>query len=89
MNNKVFIVVAELNKISSVKEFENQLGFLGEWVKVTNGVYFLKEPFDRTSENIIENMLMTERIKIFVMKTSLDAAWYLENSLDEWLKKNI
>lgn len=89
MNDKVFIVAVELNKISSVKKFEEELGFLGMWIKATNGVYFLKTPFDYTSESIIEKIFMNERIKIFVMRTSLDAAWNLENSLDEWLKKNI
>lgn len=91
MNDKVFLIAVELNSISAVQKFEDVLSSIGEWKKIVGNVYVLKQTFSRMSENVrvhISNEF-GENSRIFIMKTSLDAAWNLDASVDSWLKSNI
>lgn len=91
MNDKVFLVAVELNSISAIQQFEKALSSIGEWKKLVSNVYVLKQTFARMSDNV--RMHITREfgndLRIFIMKTSLDASWNLDFSVDNWLKSNI
>lgn len=91
MNDKVFLIAVELNSISAIQEFEKVLSSIGEWKKLVGNVYVLKQPFSRMCENIRVHISTNfgKDLRIFIMKTSLDAAWNLDASVDCWLKENI
>lgn len=91
MNDKVFLIAVELNSLSAVQKFERVLSSIGEWKKIVGNVYVLKQSFSRMSENVrvhISNEF-GDNARMFIMKTSLDAAWNLDASVDSWLKNNI
>ena len=87
MNDKVFIVGIELNSISSKDKFETYLqdrfGKNGS-VQITNGVYAIKVPFMYTAEQL-RGMILA----IFIMKSSIEAAWNASPEVGSWLKSNI
>lgn len=91
MNDKVFLIAVELNSISAIQKFEKVLSSIGEWKKLVGNVYVLKQPFSRMCENIRTQIVIQfgEDVRMFIMKTSLDAAWKLDASVDRWLKENI
>lgn len=91
MNEKVFIVGIELNNITAITKFENALNTIGEWKKVVTGLYAIKKDFSTTSD-LLRQMIwvnFTNECQLFIMKTSLDAAWNLNPETDGWLRNNI
>ncbi len=91
MNDKVFLIAVELNSMSAIQNFEKVLSSIGEWKKLVGNVYVLKQPFSRMCENIRVHISTNfgKDLRMFIMKTSLDAAWNLDASVDRWLKENI
>ena len=94
MNDKVFIVGIELNSISSKDKFETYLqdrfGKNGS-VQITNGVYAIKVPFMYTAEQLRGMILaiFSNNCQLFIMKSSIEAAWNASPEVGSWLKSNI
>ncbi len=93
MNDKVFIVGIELNSISSKNKFESSLAQLGSksYVEITSGVYAIKLPFMYTAEMVRNQIssIFSNNCQLFVMKSSIEAAWNISSKADSWLKTNI
>lgn len=86
------MVCAELNKISIVNDFEMRLRTEGEVKKITDGTYLLIANNINIKSSDIVNQLsawVSMDIRLFVMRTSIDAAWALEPELDGWLSMNL
>ncbi len=94
MNDKVFVVGIELNSISSKVKFETYLqGRFGKsgYIEITNGVYAIKVPIIYTAEQLRTLILgvFSNNCQLFVMKSSIEAAWNASPEVDSWLKSNI
>lgn len=86
------MICAELNKISIVNDFEMRLRAEGEVKKITDGTYLLVANNINIKSSDIVKKLSTRAsvdIRLFVMRTSIDAAWALEPELDRWLSMNL
>lgn len=86
------MVCAELNKISIVNDFEMRLRAEGDVKKITDGTYLLIANNINIKSSDIVNQLsawVSMDIRLFVMRTSIDAAWALEPELDGWLSMNL
>ncbi len=91
MNDKVFIVGIELNTRASIEKFEQYNFNKGIPFKIMPGLYCIKTSFSETSEIIRERIvaLFSGQCQVFVMKSSIEAAWRLPSNVDGWLKSNI
>lgn len=72
-------------------KFEEIIQHWGECKKLMTNVYAIKRPFSETSEdvkNLISSILGEECI-LFIMKSSIDASWFLDEDVDNWIKTNI
>lgn len=91
MNEKIFIVCIELNNRSITNRFEDSMQNWGECKKLMTNVYAIKRPFNETSidvKNLIDSILGCECVS-FIMKSSIDASWFLDVATNDWLKGNI
>lgn len=91
MNEKIFITCIELNSMNVTNKFEEIIKHWGECKKLMTNVYAIKRPFSETSEdvkNLISSILGEECI-LFIMKSSIDASWFLDEDVDNWIKTNI
>lgn len=91
-NDKVFIVCAELNSKNAKEKFEEILKsiHMGNFTNIMEGVYAIKTPFSRTSENLRQEILAKFNGGILlIMKSSVDTAWRTSPEVDKWLKENI
>lgn len=91
MNDKVFIVGIELNNISAYERFEKNNFGMGLPLKIVPGLYCVKTPFDRNSEQLRNTIsgIFAGQCRVFVMKSSIDASWRLPMDVDSWLKSNL
>lgn len=91
MNERIFVVCLEINTIKAKKEIEKRLALIGDWVEVLEHVYVVKSANPFLDSDMVRMQLQTPSPngKMFVMKTSIDAAWATSPSVDAWLKTNI
>ena len=94
MNKKVFIICAELNNLRMIEAFKASIRTGGESKELVEGVYAFKaDDIDMNSEKLLkmikEKLPDASSVKLFIMKTSLDAAWFLSPNLNNWLQNNI
>lgn len=93
MNDKIFIVGIELNSISAKQKFESSLTQLGSksHIEITSGVYAIKLPYMYTAEMVRNQIssIFSNNCRLFVMKSSIEAAWNINPNADLWLKSNI
>lgn len=91
MNEKVFIICIELNSNNFKNKFENIIKKIGNFINIIEGVYAIRVPYSRTSEEIRKHI--TEQLQgqysIFVMKSNVDAAWRLLSNSGTWLNSYI
>ena len=93
MNEKVFLICIDLQTSSEKEKFER---FLKEseyrnFQILMERVYAIKAPLFEDSVMVRDNIRrkMGPMCSIFVMKTSLDAAWNIMTSSDVWLRNNV
>lgn len=91
MNDKIFIVCIEINKQQLRKSFEQTIIGNHTPKKIMENVYAISAPYSFSSEQIRNqiNGIFFDNCSVFVMKTSIDAAWRLDAALDVWLRSNI
>jgi hypothetical protein len=93
MSEKVFIVCVDFQTTAEKVKFENSLrdSQYKEYQILMDRVYAVKAPFFEDSvklRDFIQGKL-GPMCSIFVMKTSLDAAWNIMSASDVWLKNNV
>ena len=89
MNDKVFIICIELNNKNAVAQFENVIrGYSSTYVKIMENTYAVRVSSSYTSEAIRDIVLdkMGGDCILFVMRSSIDAAWMIVDSADGRLK---
>lgn len=89
MNDKVFIICIELNNKNAVAQFENVIrGCSSTYVKIMENTYAVRVSSSYTSEAIRDIVLdkMGGDCVLFVMRSSIDAAWRIIDAADGWLK---
>lgn len=92
MNDKVFIICIELNNKNAVAQFEKTIkGISSSCIKVTENAYAIRVSYYYTSEKLRDIVLtkMGGDCILFVMKSSIDAAWRINGEADIWLKSYI
>ncbi|WP_462355783.1 hypothetical protein [Phocaeicola coprophilus] len=92
MNDKVFIVCIELNSKHVADRIENYIrSFSIGYKKIIENVFAVRVANNYSSENIRDmiNMQLGGNSTIFVMKSSIDAAWKVLPEIDGWLKSYI
>lgn len=92
MNEKVFIICIELNNKNAVSRFESTLSsFSMSHIKVTENTYAIRVQPSYNSDMIRDILLskMGGDCILFVMRSSIDAAWRINGSADFWLKSYI
>ena len=93
MNHKVFVIGIELNSLQSKKNFESFLFSLGgSWKLISDGCYIVKPGIMIQSSMDLKNKIPTAYYsdgQLFVMKTSIDAAWNVRGDINTWLSSNL
>lgn len=91
MNEKVFIVCVELNNNVAKQQFEGAIGTLGSWTNIMTGVYAVQCNAEKKSDEVrsILSTALFSQGKIFVIKSSIDAAWSLDQEAASWLMGHI
>lgn len=93
MNEKVFIICVDFKTSAEKTEFEKYLANnqYRNYQNLMERVYVVKAPLFEDSVMVRDNIRnkMGETCSVFVMKTSLDAAWNIMTSNDVWLRNNI
>lgn len=92
MNKKIFIVCIELNRMAVVNAFECKLHEIGHYKCIMNGVYVvIAEDLHIRSSDLASRIRswIEDGVKLFVVKSSLEAAWSLSKEDDMWLRTNI
>ena len=92
MNEKVFIVCVEINRIASKNRLEQILSNISSTkIKIVDGVYAVRssQALDSAKLRDIISSQMGEQIEVFVTKSSIDASWRLNGGAASWLSANI
>lgn len=92
MNDKIFIISIELNSKAAVAQFEKVMnGCSSTYVKIMENTYAVRVSSSYTSEAIRDIVLnkMGGDCILFVMRSSIDAAWRIADTSDGWLKTYI
>ena len=92
MNDKVFIICIELNNKNAISRFESALsGISTSHIKVMENTYAIRVQPSYNSDMIRDILLskMGSNCILFVMRSSIDAAWRINGSADSWLKSYI
>lgn len=93
MNRKFYLVCVQIPTKMTKQEFELLLHMTGEYIVLMENVYLLiDKKGEYNSETLRDKLSKTVHsggIKIFVMKTSLDAAWLLEPEINGRLTMTI
>lgn len=91
-NDRVFIICIGLSNKSDVGNFEEVLSSIGSDVKkIMENVYAVKTSYTNTSE-ILRNQITAKfngQCTLFIMKSSIDAAWRVPVDVDNWMKNYI
>lgn len=93
MNEKVFIICVDLQTKTDKEKLENCLksSQYQNYQVLMERVYAVKAP------SFVDSVMVRDFIRgkldfncpVFVMKTSLDAAWNIMSSSDVWLRNNV
>lgn len=94
MNHKVFVIGIELNNLQSKRGFESYLNSiaLNGWKSISDGCYIVKPNTNIQSSMELKNRIPTSYYangQLFVMKTSIDAAWNVRGDINTWLSSNL
>lgn len=94
MNHKVFVIGIELNSLQSKRGFESYLNSiaLNGWKSISDGCYIVKPNTNIQSSMELKNRIPTSYYangQLFVMKTSIDAAWNTRADVSGWLSTNL
>ena len=93
MNEQVFIICVDLQTTTDKENFEKCLkeGQYRNYQVLMERVYAVKAPLFEDSVKVRDYIRgkMGPMCSLFVMKTSLDAAWNIMTSSDTWLRNNI
>lgn len=94
MNYKVFVIGIELNSLQSKRNFESYLNSIatGGWKRISDGCYIVKPNTSIQSSMEFKNRIPSSFYidgQLFVMKTSIDAAWNAREDVNNWLSTNL
>lgn len=92
MNYKVFVIGIELNSINAKKAFEAFLSSTGMWNRISDGFYIVKPSSSIPSSLELKNripLVCYQDGQVFVMRTSIDAAWNTRAEISGWLSSNL
>lgn len=93
MNEKVFIICVDFHTTTDKEKFEKYIkqSQYRNYQILMERVYAVKAPLFEDSVMVRDNIRseLGSMCSIFVMKTSLDAAWNIMTSGDAWLRKNV
>ena len=94
MNHKVFVIGIELNSLQSKRSFESYLNLiaLNGWKSISDGCYIVKPNTNIQSSMELKNQIPASYYangQLFVMKTSIDAAWNTRMDVSGWLSTNL
>lgn len=94
MNHKVFVIGIELNSLQSKRNFEAYLNSIAsnEWRSISDGCYIVKPNTSIQSSMDLKNRIPLSYYtdgQLFVMKTSIDAAWSTRMDANNWLSVSL
>ena len=93
MGEKVFIICVDFQNTADKEKFESGLkgSMYCDYQVLMEKVYAVKAP--RFVDSVIVRDFISGKLDykcpVFVMKTSLDAAWSIMSSSDAWLRNNV
>ena len=93
MGEKVFIICVDLQTSADKDKLEKSFkeSQYRNYQILMERVYAIKVPHFEDSVRVRDFILgkLDYKCQVFVMKTSLDAAWNIMTSSDAWLRENI
>lgn len=94
MNHKVFVIGIELNSLQSKRSFEAYLNSIASngWRNISDGCYIVNPNILIQSSMDLKNRIPQSYYtdgQLFVMKTSIDAAWDTRADVSNWLSINL